>query len=214
MVSIEEYKNELIKLSGEDTKRIFTQKHFFHGIPLVFDNKENEYYHFRKRIAEQFKIGFFEVMIVGSSKFGFSPYKFTKFTFDSDIDVVLFNEKLFDYFYELVSDYQYQIRKNEIRLTTDQFKQYHKFLKYFVMGWMRPDLLPQNTTEFKELKKQWDDFFKSISYSKSEVGNYKVKGGLFKSYFYAEKYYRSSIEEISTKIINNNYGKTNICTSR
>lgn len=68
------------------------------------------------------------------------------------------------------------------------------------MGWMRPDLLPHNTTEFKEIKENWDAFFKSISHSKSEVGNYIVKGGLFKSYSYAEKYYRSSIEEVSTKL--------------
>jgi hypothetical protein len=68
------------------------------------------------------------------------------------------------------------------------------------MGWMRPDLLPQNSNEFKDLKQNWDDFFNSISHSKSEVGNYIVKGGLFKSYYYAEKYYRSSIEEISKKL--------------
>ncbi len=203
MVTIDEYKNEIKALSNEDEKRIFTQKHFFHGIPVVFDNRENDYYHFRKKIADQFKIGFFEVMIVGSSKFGFSPYKFTQFSLDSDIDVVLFNERLFDTFFELISQYRYQIRTQVIRLNTDQFKQYQKFLRYFVMGWMRPDLLPQNTTEFKELKQNWNLFFKSISHSKSEVGNYIVKGGLFKSYYYAEKYYRSSIEEVSGKLKSN-----------
>lgn len=200
MVTIDDYKAEIIKLANEDEKRIFTQKHYFHGTPLVFNNRENEYFHFRKRIADQFKIGFYEVLIVGSSKFGFSPFKFTQFTLDSDIDVVLFNEKLFDDFYELVSEYQYKIRMRKIRLTLDQYRQYLKFLKYFVMGWMRPDLLPQNTTEFKELKLKWDEFFKNISHSKSEVGNYIVKGGLFKSYYYAEKYYRSSIDEVTNKL--------------
>lgn len=202
MVSIEDYKQEVLKLSNEDEKRIFTQKHYFHGNPIVFDGRENDYYHFRKRIADQFNIGFYEVLVVGSSKFGFSPFKFTDFTLDSDIDVVLFNEVLFDDFYELISEYQYKIRSQKIRLTFDQYKKYLKFLKYFVMGWMRPDLLPQNTTEFKEIKLKWDEFFKSISYSKSEVGNYVVKGGLFKSYYFAEKYYRSSIEEVSNKLKN------------
>ena len=203
MVSLDEYRKEVVALANEDDKRIFTQKHFFHGIPAVFNNRENEYFHFRKRIADQFEIGFYEVMIVGSSKFGFSPYKFTNFSFDSDIDVVLFNERLYDSFFELVCEYQYKIRKQIIRLNEEQLKKYQKFLKYFVMGWMRPDLLPQNTTEFKEIKQKWDDFFKSISHSKSEVGNYIVKGGLFKSHYYAEKYYRSSIEEITNKIKNN-----------
>jgi hypothetical protein len=200
MVTIDDYKNEIINLVNEDEMRIFTQKHYFHGNPVVFENRENEYYHFRKRIADQFNIGFFEVMIVGSSKFGFSPFKFTEFTLNSDIDVVIFNERLFDNFFELVCGYQYQIRTQKILLNIDQTKQYQKFLKYFVMGWMRPDLLPQNSNEFKDLKQNWDDFFNSISHSKSEVGNYIVKGGLFKSYYYAEKYYRSSIEEISKKL--------------
>lgn len=203
MVNIDTYKSEILELKNEDEKKIFTQKYFFHGIPFVFSNKEDEYYYFRKRISDQFEIGFYEVMIVGSSKFGFSPYKFTPFNLNSDIDVVLFNENLFDYFFELVSEYQYRIRNQKLFLTTEQTKDYRKFLKYFVMGWMRPDLLPQNTKDFKEIKQSWDKFFKSISYSKSEVGNYKVKGGLFKSYYYAEKYYRSSIEEVTHKLISN-----------
>lgn len=99
MVTIDDYKKEIVALANEDEKRNFTQKHFFHGTPIVFDNRENDYYYFRKKIADQFKIGFFEVMIVGSSKFGFSPYKFTKFSLNSDIDVVLVNEKFFDSFF-------------------------------------------------------------------------------------------------------------------
>ncbi len=202
MVTLNEYKAEIIALSNDDEKKIFTQKYFFHGIPMVFHGRENDYYHFRKRIADQFNISFYEVMIVGSSKFGFSPYKFSEFTLDSDIDVVIFNERLFDFFHEMISEYQYKIRTQIIMLNIDQYKKYLKFLKYFVMGWMRPDLLPQNTTEFKELKQEWDDFFNEISHSKSEVGNYIVKGGLFKNHHYAEKYYRSSIENVSIKLKN------------
>ena len=200
MVTLEEFKAEIQKLQNEDEKKIFTQKHFFHGIPAVFNERENDYYQFRKRIADNFQIGFYEVIIVGSSKFGFSPYKFTGFSLESDIDVVLINERLFDSFYDLISDYQYKIRLHKMRLTNDQFAKYQKFLRYFIMGWMRPDLLPQNSNEFKELKQKWDDFFKSISHSKSEVGNYIVKGGLFKSHSYAEKYYRSSLEAVSNKL--------------
>jgi len=199
-VTKEEYQVEIKNLKSEDEKKIFTQKNYFHGIPTVFNTRENEYYYFRKRIADNFKIEFYEVLIVGSSKFGFSPYKFTDFTLDSDIDVVLFNERLFDEYFELISEYQYLIKKQVIRLNSKQLKDYFRFIKYFIRGWMRPDLLPQNTNDFKELKKNWDDFFKSISHSKSEVGNYIVKAGLFKNQKYAEKYYRSSIDDISTKL--------------
>lgn len=196
----EDYKSEIENLEDEDQKKIFIQKNYFHGLPYVFSSREDEYYYFRKRIADQFGIDFYEVMIVGSSKFGFSPCKFTEFTFDSDIDVVIYNEKLFDEYFELISEYQYRIKNRSIRLNTKQYEKYIKFIKYLIRGWMRPDLLPQNTNVFVELKQKWDDFFKSISHSKSEVGNYVVKAGLFKNQRYAEKYYRSSIEEIAKKL--------------
>lgn len=196
----EEYKHELVNLTSEDDKKIFTQKYYFHGLPKVFSDREDDYYHFRKRIADNFSVEFYEVMIVGSSKFGFSPYKFTDFSFDSDIDVVIFNEKLFEKYFELISEYQYKVKNQIIRLNTKQYKEYMRFIRYFIRGWMRPDMLPQNTMNFKEIKQDWDDFFKSISHSKSEVGNYIVKAGLFKSQKYAEKYYRSSIEELVKKL--------------
>lgn len=198
----EEYQAEIVDLSSEDEKKIFTQKNYFHGIPAVFETRENDYYYFRKRIADNFDIQFYEVLIVGSSKFGFSPYKFSDFSLESDIDVVIFNEQLFDEYFELISEYQYLIKKQIIRLNAKQLKDYYRFIKYFIRGWMRPDLLPQNTNDFKELKQKWDNFFKSISHSKSEVGNYIVKAGLFKNQKYAEKYYRSSIDDVSTKLKN------------
>ena len=200
MVSLQEYKDEILKITDENEKRMFTQRHFFHGLPFVFDKREGDYYSFRKRIADNFRVEFYEVMIVGSSKFGFSPLKFTEFTFDSDIDVVLFNERLFEEYFELVSEYEYQRRNQTLILSQDQLRRYHKFIRYLMIGWMRPDLLPQNTNEFGELKKRWDDFFNEISHSKSEVGDYIVKAGLFKSYHYAEKYYRSSIDGITQKL--------------
>lgn len=199
-MTLENFKEEVLKLESEDDKKVFTQKIFFHGLPKVFENRESDYYNFRKRIADHFELEFYEILIVGSSKFGFSPYKFTQFSFDSDIDVVIFNEELFNKYFELICDYQYLIKANKISLNLDQHKKFIKFLKYFTRGWMRPDLLPQNTNDFKEIKDIWNEFFKSISHSKSEVGNYIVKGGLFKNHKYAEKYYRFSIDEIKNKI--------------
>lgn len=199
-MTIEQFQQELLALESEEDKTTFTQRHYLHGIPTVFHEREHDYYSFRKRIGDNFQINFSEVLIVGSSKFGFSPFRFTEFSLNSDIDVVLINEGLFNSYFDLISNYQYLIRNQTIRLNDKQFKEYMKFIRYFVMGWMRPDLLPQNTTEFKELKQQWDDFFLSISYEKSEVGNYKVKAGLFKNQNYAEKYYKSSIDSVKIKL--------------
>ncbi len=200
-MTIDEYKKDLLTISTEVEKTMFIQKHFFHGTPFVFKERDEEYYNFTTRIAKNFNnVQYSDINIVGSSRFGFSPYKFTEFSFESDIDVTICNEALFDEYFELISDYTYQIRYREISLRPDQYKKYIKFLKYFSTGWMRPDLLPTNTLEFSELRQRWDDFFKGISYGKTEVGNYKVKAGLFKNQAYAEKYYKSSITQIQNMI--------------
>lgn len=201
-MTIEEYREELLKISNEDDRTYFVQKYFFNGTPFLFKERDNDYYDFSKRVADNFNIKYSDINIVGSSRFGFSPYKFTEFSYESDIDVTICNEQLFDQFFELISDYTYKIRYREILLRKEQYNRYVKFIKYFSTGWMRPDLLPSNSTEFKEIREQWDNFFKTISYGNSEVGNYKVKAGLFKNQSYAEKYYKSSIDQIQ-KIITN-----------
>lgn len=66
-----------------------------------------------------------------------------------------------------------------------------------IKGWMRPDKLPvsiQNET----IKDDWFNYFRSISNGKSSVGNYSVSGGLFKNYFYLEKYYTESLYKITS----------------
>jgi len=201
-MTIEEFKTEIINTSTEQERQIFIQKFFFNGTPFVFKDREGEYYHFAKRIADNFGTNYQDINIVGSSRFGFSPYRFTEFSYESDIDVAICNEKLFDKFFELICDYTYKLRKDEILLRKQQYNQYVKFLKYFSTGWMRPDLLPHNTIEFKEIREKWENFFKEISYGKSEVGNYEVKAGLFKNQSFAEKYYKLSIEQLKLKLIN------------
>ncbi|EGF52410.1 hypothetical protein [Bacteroides fluxus] len=174
-----------------------TRKYILHGIPYVFERRENDYFDFRANIAKQFDIGFHEVFIVGSAKLGFSYHKNSVFSLNSDIDVVIVNERLFELFYSKICNYQYDIEKGLINLSSNQYAQYTTFLKYMIKGWMRPDKLPvsiQNET----IKDDWFNYFRSISNGKSSVGNYSVSGGLFKNYFYLEKYYTESLYKITS----------------
>lgn len=199
-MTLEEFKEELLAVSTEIERTAFIQKNFFNGTPFVFRNRDGDYYNFSKRIADNFNISYSDINIVGSSRFGFSPYKFTEFSYESDIDVTICNESLFEKYFELISDYTYKIRYREIFLRKEQYNQYIKFLKYFSTGWMRPDLLPSNSTEFMEMRERWDNFFKTISHGKSEVGNFKVQAGLFKNQTYAEKYYKSSLNQLQIEL--------------
>ena len=206
MKTLESYNDEISKLDSAEKQCLFVQKYLFHGIPYVFGDDEGRYFDFRNRIAQHFNIGFHEVFIVGSAKLGFSPYKNTEFSFNSDIDVVLVNEDLFENYYQKISEYQYQFDDAKSVVRENEVLMYNEFLRYLVKGWMRPDKLPFSF-QIKLLKDEWFEFFRSISNGNSEVGNYGVKAGLFKNYRYLEKYYAKGISDYYKKI--NYYGKTN-----
>ncbi len=177
----------------------FCRRNSLHGTPAVFSGNEDAYYEFRSRIAAKFSISFHEVFITGSAKLGFSPFKGKGFDLESDVDVALISADLYESIMATINDYQMALRENRKAVSFDELKAYHKFLEYGAIGWMRPDLLP---TSFRvsELKEEWFAFFDSISYGKSEVGNYKVTAGAFKSYAHLERYALSGLRSLRTKL--------------
>ena len=198
-MTLADFNKELKTISLEESKISFVQKNLFHGLPFVFNGREADYFNFRKKIAENFNVSFHEVFIVGSAKLGFSYHKNTEFSYESDIDVVIVNEGLYESYFEKISDYQYQLDKQYHTVNIFEKQQYQGFLQYLIKGWMRPDKLP-TSFQINIIKDDWFDFFKSISNGKAEVGNYKVAGGLFKNYKYLEKYYLNGVTEYYRKL--------------
>jgi hypothetical protein len=92
-----------------------------------------------------------------------------------------------------------ELRENRKAVSYGEIEKYHKFLEYGAIGWMRPDLLP-TSFRIKDIKSDWFDFFDSISNGKSEVGNYKVTAGAFKSYAHLESYTLSGLRSVRSKI--------------
>ena len=90
-------KKDLLQIVSEsnnyDERLKIVRKYIIHGIPYVFQDRENDYYEFRDCIAKNFQINFHEVLILGSAKLGYSYYKDTVFSAESDIDVALVNER-------------------------------------------------------------------------------------------------------------------------
>jgi hypothetical protein len=98
-----------------------------------------------------------------------------------------------------IHDYQMELRENRKAVTSEEIRGYHKFLEYGAIGWMRPDLLP-TSFRVEQLKQDWFAFFDSISHGRSEVGNYKVTAGAFKSYGHLERYTLSGLRSLRTKL--------------
>lgn len=196
---MEDFLAELAALPDDETLLDFCRRRTLHGTPAVFAGREDDYYDFRKRIAQRFEINFHEVFITGSAKLGFSPHKRKSFDYDSDIDVAIISAALYDRVMSSIHKYQMELRDNRKAVSFEELRGYHKFLEYGAIGWMRPYLLP---TSFRvnQLKRDWFDFFDSISNGKSKVGNYKVTAGAFKSYFHLEQYTLSGLSSLRTKL--------------
>lgn len=198
-MTLPDFKDSLKQTSDLEERLHFLRKNIFHGIPHVFDSREDEYFEFRCRIAEQFDINYQSVFIIGSAKLGFSYFKETQFSYNSDIDVAIVSQELFENFFLKICDYQYELDKFYKVPSERELEDYDRFLKYLVKGWMRPDLLPLSFN-IKSLKHEWFNFFQSLSHGKSQVGNYKVAAGLYKNFTYLEKYHLNSINEFYKKI--------------
>ncbi|EEV6842226.1 hypothetical protein ACE17E_25330 [Escherichia coli] len=195
---MEQYIDTLTSIDDEQQLLDFCRKKILHGTPFIFKDREDEYYEFRKKIANEFNIDFHNVLITGSGKLGFSPYKLKKFDMDSDIDVAIVSSKLYDEIMVSIFRYQRELRENRIKVSDSEIDRYHRFLEYGALGWMRPDLLPLSFN-IKELKDKWFDFFDSLSYGRSEVGNYKVAAGAFKSYWHLENYTMMGLTKLKNK---------------
>lgn len=193
------FQQTLLATSDDGELIDFCRKHVLHGTPFVFEGREDQFYDFQKRIATEYDISFHQVFITGSGKLGFSPLKETKFSYDSDIDVAIVSESLFDQYMEHIRKYQMEVRRARNSLTEREISEYHTFLEYIAIGWMRPDKLPLSF-QIGVLKCNWFAFFESLSHGKSEVGNYKVSGGVFKSYRHLEAYSMSGMKELKRKL--------------
>jgi hypothetical protein len=196
---MQEFLKKLAMADTDESLLDFCRMTSLHGTPFVFSGREDDYYNFRKRIAKNFNINFHEILITGSAKLGFSLRKNKNFDYDSDIDVALISPELYDEIMRYIHSFQMELRENRRAVTEYDIKKYHKFLEYGALGWMRPDLLP-TSSRIKEIRQKWFDFFDSISYGKSEVGDYKVTAGAFKTYSHLEKYTLSGLRSIRSKI--------------
>ena len=196
---MDEFLANLAATADEEALLDFCRRHSLHGTPIVFNGNEDDYYEFRKRIANRFEISFHEIFVTGSAKLGFSPHKKKPFDYESDIDIAIISPALYERIMGSIHDYQMELRENRKAVSYEELRGYHKFLEYGAIGWMRPDLLP-TSFRVQNLKRDWFDFFDSISYGKSEVGNYKVTAGAFKSHAHLERYILSGLRSLRTKI--------------
>ncbi len=115
--------------------------------------------------------------------------------------MAIVSKELYEKILRLICRYQMELRRSRRSVSIREINIYHEFLEYTAIGWIRPDKLPFSF-RLRELKDEWFDFFRSVSYGKSEVGNHKVSAGIFKDYRFFEQYASSGLRELRESLRN------------
>lgn len=178
------------------------RKHIISGDCFIFSQDkfpQDKYFELRSEVAEHFGLHPNEVFVVGSAKLGFSVApnnRYREFCDESDIDIAMVSSMLFEQFWQEVFDYKYE---------GPYWPEYKQFIRYLFQGWIRPDMLPQSS--MFRLRERWWNFFQSVTRS-GRYGGYKIRGGLYKSFFFLENYQKISIQECKNNLEENNAGSS------
>lgn len=159
-------------------------KYIIHGNSLILDDEK--YFLLKKTIADKFGIHQSNIYMVGSAKLGFSIKESRRFLYfgnESDIDIAIISNDLFNTFWKEVYTY-----KNG----SGYWPNFSSFKNYFFKGWIRPDYLPPG--ESFAMAKDWGDFFMETTKS-GAFGPYKIAAGVYHSPFFLESYQSVCIKE-------------------
>lgn len=194
-MSIEDVKSRFKKDLKDEIydSRYIVQKYLCNGSSPILNDEE--IFEIKFSIANKFKIHPNEVIITGSGKLGFSiaPQKlFNDFNENSDIDVAIISNNVFDEFWSDLLDFNINIKNRNCI----EEKNYRDFQDYFFRGWIRPDLFP-----FKYKRKtDWFNFFNDLTQKIYNYGEHKISAGIYKNFTTFELYNIKNISSIRNKI--------------
>lgn len=188
---VESFKRDLGRLDVLEVIR----KHVTTGMPLTIDNET--YWSLRNKVALKFDIHPNDVIVVGSSRLGFSLKKHKRFdlTAPKDVDIAIVSERLFGRFWDMVFDV---VRFN--RSWPYQRKKNTAFVSSLFSGWITPHQLP-NLSSFK-LARDWSEFFDELTQERV-CGIRGISARLYRDWSRLEAYQEIMINECKRELERN-----------
>ncbi|MCG3691094.1 hypothetical protein [Aliarcobacter butzleri] len=158
---------------------------------------------FKYEVSKKLNISHTNVIIMGSSKNGFSlkpdkdnslNYSFKHFNEDkSDIDLTIIDSNIFDKELESIYKETQHYRKDLINLIFDSKENsYDNFSRYVLRGLIKSDLLPNNY--------KWPEYINEISRTYVHKFQIDVTIAIFKSWEYFMSYNRKNLQKIQKNI--------------
>lgn len=180
MENMEDFKADLTKLSSLQIVR----KHVFNGQSKILC--EDMVYELKEEICSYLNIDFNDVVLVGSGKMGFSikpSRRYGEFNDDSDLDIAIVSPHLFHTVWKEAFAY---------KKSRAYWPDSSSFFQFLAAGWVRPDKLP--SSKYFEFTEHWWNFFNKVT-SSAKYGPYKIRAGLYQSWFFLEEYQKICVEQ-------------------
>lgn len=200
--SVNEFKNILLSVPLEAVVR----EYVFEGVPYVFREKPHVLKILHQHLCPTLKVPETNVVVVGSAKIGFSlsPHNFPRqFSDESDIDVIIVDESLFDEVWKTMLKCNYPRR---YRLNGTDLNWTRRRMNDLYWGWFVPDKIRYDGLSFpsvlkplRDISTNWFNAFRSLS-RKTEFASRDVSGRLYRSWDHALLYHVEGLRQISNDL--------------
>lgn len=202
--SVEQFKAILKTLPLEN----IVQKYIFDGLPFVFRNQPETFDYLQNCIGHDLELQIQNVAVVGSARIGFSlnPGSFFRaFSPESDIDVIVIDEKLFDELWITILKWHYPQRYSGLEGADRYWAGKRKKEVYW--GWITPDKIrfdglsfPKSLKRLRDISTQWFNAFRSLSHH-SELAARPVSGRLYRTWRHALLYHMEGLRQIKVQLL-------------
>jgi hypothetical protein len=172
------------------------------GDPYAFEAQPNALQRLRSHVAAALSVDAANVIVVGSAQVGFSlsPVNFPRrFSEESDIDVAIIDETLFDRVWHTLLKWHYPRR---LHLPTGDWKWTSDRRKELYWGWFVPDKirftglsLPAALKPIRDCSSQWFNTFRSLS-RYPEFSGRDVSGRLYRTWEHVNMYQSEGLRQI------------------
>ena len=188
-----------------DTFDDFITTRFVDALPWAFRDVPDLYVHFREYFAAAFGVTPDSVCVVGSGAVGFSmgPDNFPRdFQPDSDIDVVVVSEALFDNAWSVLRAWGHP-RRTSLFATEADWMSDRKDEVFW--GWMSPDYLRfprlryfKQLLPLRDFRTLWFDTFQAVGleFVGTDIAGRDINGRLYRSWDHFRGYQRESLRRL------------------
>lgn len=179
------------------------QEHVLEGLPFVFQSEPGSMVSLRNHLGERLAVSSTSVTVIGSARIGFSlsPDNFSRqFSDESDIDVLIVDERLFDNVWKTLLKWHYPRRISGLDGVDKQWAANRR--KDLYWGWFVPDKirfeglsLPDVLRPLRDLSTSWFDAFKSLSHYPQFIRR-NVSGRLYRTWDHALLYHMDGLRQV------------------